>query len=799
VRSKSRDSATLPEMSDFSLSAASPSDAIESSGGRASNMRTLIESMDWATTPLGARSSWPGNLRVVVSLMLDSPEALVVWWGSDLRQIYNDAYAPRVENSGRMTSLGEPAADHWKEGWAVVGPQVELVLAGHVSRSYKNFLIQIDRNGRVEDTYWTYSFTPVRDDAGVIRGVLVISNETTRQVLGVKRQETLDWLRQELVGVDTNEALQATVASAGDFNPGDFYAVAMMSTGVTTEFATSTSGTRVCITSTDVGVDANLAVGFELSPKRPIDTAFRQFLEQFTLFIANARHRIDIEERRRIVEAERDRLLLDAPVGAAVMVGDELVYHLVNPIYAMVSGRPADAMVGKPFVDVYPELEGSSVHEKFKEVYQAGEPYVAAQPTLVQIHRNGGELDDRYFTFNLSPLRGLDGQVYGLMVIAVDVTTQVDARAEVEQLNIELQAAARAKDEFLALLGHELRNPLAPIVTALELMRMRDRSTDREQIIIRRQVSHLTRLVDDLLDVSRITRGKVELRKEALEVQEVLLRATEMVAPLIEQKQQRLHVDVEPIFWYGDPARLAQIVSNLLTNASRYSPSGAQIKIQTGAADGWLAIEVSDNGMGISTELLPRIFEPFVQGERKLHSSVGGLGIGLALVKNLAEMHGGSARAHSAGIGQGSTFIVRLPLTPAPARRELEQSETAAPLLNSISRSILVVDDNVDAADTLADMLRTYGHSVTVAYTPETALQTFSRLHIDLAILDIGLPSISGYELADLMRESGGNTDMRYVALTGFGQRLDKERSTSAKFAAHLVKPINLSDIAALL
>jgi PAS domain S-box-containing protein len=786
-------------MPDFLPPGVAQSTAAESTAEHVSGMRVLIESMDWATTPLGASSNWPANLRAVVSLMLDSPEAMVVWWGKDMRQIYNDAYAPRVENNGRVSSQGERAADHWKDGWLAVAPQVALVMAGHPAKSYKDRLIPVDRNGQVEDTYWTYSFTPVRDDAGAIGGVLVISTETTAQVLGARRQETLDWLRQRLAGVDTDEALQTAVAAAGEVNPGDFHAVAAMPIAAAAECATSTTGTRLCITSSDVGVDANVAVGFELSARRPVDTAFCLFLEQFTLLVANARHRMDIEERRRIVEAERDRLLLDAPVGAAVMIGDDLVYHLVNPIYAMVSGRPAEAMVGKPFVDVYPELEGSPVHEKFKEVYRAGEPFIAAQPALVQIHRNGGALDDRYFTYNLSPLRTLDGQVYGLMVIAVDVTSQVDARAEVEQLNIELQAAARAKDEFLALLGHELRNPLAPIVTALELMRMRDRSSDREQIIIRRQVSHLTRLVDDLLDVSRITRGKVELRKEALEVQDVLLRAVEMVTPLIEQKQQHLHVDVAPLAWYGDPARLAQIVSNLLTNASRYSPPGARIEIRAGVVDGWLTIEVADNGMGIPTALLPRIFEPFVQGERKLHSSVGGLGIGLALVKNLAEMHGGSATAHSAGSGQGSTFIVRLPLAAAPAGRQPGPGKPAEPLLNSIRRSILVVDDNVDAADTLADMLRTSGHSVTVAYTPETALQTFSTLPVDLAILDIGLPGISGYELANLMRESGGNTDVRYVAVTGFGQQLDKERSRAANFAAHLVKPVTLSDIAAVL
>jgi len=761
-------------------------------------MRTLIENMDWAATPLGARSGWPVNLQATVSLMLDSPEAMVVWWGDDLRQIYNDAYAPRVESNGRASSQGEPAATHWKEGWTAIGSQVRLVLAGHPSKSYKDFLVHINRNGRVEETYWTYSFTPVRDDGGAIRGVLVISTETTSQVLGICRQGTLDWLRQRLASVDTNEVLHVAVASARDFNPGDFQDVAAISTAATVAFATSATSTRICITSADVGVDTDIAVGFELSPTRPVDTAFRLFLEQFTLLVANTRHRIDIEERRRSIEAERDRLLLDAPVGAAVMIGDQLVYHLVNPIYAMVSGRPANTMVGKPFVDVYPELQGSPVHEKFKAVYEAGVPYTETQPTLVQIHRNGGALDDRYFTYNLSPLRTVDGKVYGLMVIAVDVTTQVDARTEVEQLNIELEAAARAKDEFLALLGHELRNPLAPIVTALELMRMRDRSGDREQIIIRRQVSHLTRLVDDLLDVSRITRGKVELRKEELAVQEVLLHAVEMVTPLIEQKHQQLRVDIMPASWYGDPARLAQIASNLLTNASRYSPSGAQMRIKAGVVDDWLTIEVADNGMGIPTELLSRIFEPFVQGERKLHSSVGGLGIGLALVKNLAEMHGGNAIAQSAGSGHGSTFIVRLPMTAASAVRNPEHGKPAKAPPNSIRRNILVVDDNIDAADTLVEMLITYGHSVALAYTPEAALQTFLKSPIDLAILDIGLPGMSGYELADLMRKSGCNPDVRYVALTGFGQQSNKEQSISAQFCAHFVKPVHISDIQGL-
>jgi PAS domain S-box-containing protein len=759
-------------------------------------MRELVQTHDWSATPLGPMTEWPASLKVIVELMLDSTEPMVVWWGRESLQIYNDAYAPRVDSGDGVLALGRPAAESWKHGWALLRPQVDLILAGQPSTGYVDFLVNIERDGRIEDTYWNYSLTPVRDDGGAIRGILLISSETTERILTRRRQQTLDFLRHELSSADTLAALERAVDAAVRFNRDDLHDAQLIRLH-TADAGAAWTPLHACVTAPEVGVDVDLAIAFRRSSKVAPNAAYRLFLEQFTLLVATARHRIDSEALRRGVEAERDRLLLDAPVGAAVMIGEELVYHLVNPIYAMVSGRPASAMVGRPFVDVFPELQGSPVHEKFKAVYRAGEPFVS-EATLVQIHRHGGALDDRYFTYNLSPLRTLAGEVYGLMVIAVDITVQVDSRAEVEKLNLELQAAARAKDEFLALLGHELRNPLAPIVTALELMRMRDSSTQREQVIIRRQVTHLTRLVDDLLDVSRITRGKVELRKEVVDVREVLARAVEMVTPLIAQKNQRLQVDIASAQWYGDPARLAQIVSNLLTNASRYSQAAADIVVRTAVADGELEIEVSDNGTGLSAELLPRIFEPFMQGERTLHGAVGGLGIGLALVKNLTELHGGSVVARSEGIGKGSTFTVRLPLTSEAMAPEPAAVVPRAPSPRT-RQHVLVVDDNIDAADTLAEMLRAYGHLVTAVYTPEDALQAFMQQQLDLAILDIGLPGTDGYALADLMRGTGRNASVRYVALTGFGQAIDQQRSAAAGFAAHLVKPLAPDSLAVLL
>jgi signal transduction histidine kinase len=550
------------------------------------------------------------------------------------------------------------------------------------------------------------------------------------------------------------------------------------------------------ITAPEVGVDGDFAMMFGLSSRVAQNGAYRSFLEQFTLLAASARHQLESQARQRIVEAERDRLLLDAPVGAAVMIGPDLVYHLVNEVYAAVSGRPAADMVGKSFTGVFPELAGSPVHKSFLDVYEAGEPFVGP-PTLVQIHRHGGVLDDRYFTYNLSPLRTLAGDVYGLMVIAVDITVQVESRAEVEHLNVELRSAARAKDEFLALLGHELRNPLAPIVSALDLMRMRDRSAEREQVIIRRQVTHLTRLVDDLLDISRITRGIVELRKETFDVVDVLGDAANMVAPLIAQRQQRLDTDIVSVSWHGDPARLAQIVSNLLTNASRYSPDGAVIALNARVTGTELVIDVTDRGIGIAPDKLSRIFEPFFQGTRKMHDAVGGLGIGLALVKSFCELHGGHVEVFSAGLGEGSTFTVHLPFTAGPAAmvdtRQNKQVEGA-----DRPKNILVVDDNIDAADSLAEIVRLFGHRVHIAYTPESALDVFQNQPIDLALLDIGLPNITGHELAGMMRETGANPLVRFVALSGFGQSADKAQSASAGFERHLVKPLAIEDLHAL-
>jgi PAS domain S-box-containing protein len=380
-------------------------------------------------------------------------------------------------------------------------------------------------------------------------------------------------------------------------------------------------------------------------------------------------------------------------------------------------------------------------------------------------------------------------------------TRDATERQERDQLLADAQAASNAKDEFLAMLGHELRNPLSPIVTALQLMRMRGGERPvREHEIIQRQVDHLVRLVDDLLDVSRVTRGKIDLKIEQVDLRQPVGKAVEMARPLLDQRRQRFTVDVAPdLAWQGDPVRLAQVISNLLTNAARYTPVGGNVALRAWLeTDGWVAISVKDDGVGLPPEMLTRVFDLFVQGPRSLDRTEGGLGIGLALVKSIVELHGGTVEARSEGVDKGSEFLVRL---PGPPRRDAGASESSPqPQENSPAARLryMVVDDNVDAANTLGELLEALGQDVMVFHEPMAALDAAALYRPDVALLDIGLPVLDGYQLAARLRDQQGQGGCRMFALTGYGQDSDRERSTAAGFEQHLVKPISIEQLVAL-
>jgi signal transduction histidine kinase len=376
---------------------------------------------------------------------------------------------------------------------------------------------------------------------------------------------------------------------------------------------------------------------------------------------------------------------------------------------------------------------------------------------------------------------------------------------ERERLLEAAEAANRAKDEFLAMLGHELRNPLAPIVTALQLMRLTgDTSSARERTILERQVSHLTRLVDDLLDVSRIARGKVELKHETVELGDIVARAVEVASPLLEQQAHTLVLDVQrtglPV--RGDAARLTQVISNLLTNATKYTPRGGRIAVSTAAEPGeggQVSVRVEDNGVGMSPEVLEHAFDLFVQGRQSIERAHGGLGLGLTIVRSLVERHGGTVSAYSAGPDRGSEFVVRLPrarqedAAGAPSRQPAAIRPGSARGLR-----VLVVDDNADATDMLASALAFQGCEVEVAHDGLEALRLGQARSFDAALLDIGLPVMDGYELASRLRELPNLARTRLVAVTGYGQESDRRRALAAGFEEHLVKPVDIATLEAI-
>jgi signal transduction histidine kinase len=498
-------------------------------------------------------------------------------------------------------------------------------------------------------------------------------------------------------------------------------------------------------------------------------------------------------------------IFAQAPVAIAITRGPQHVFEQANAYYvALVGGRD---VVGKAVRAALPELEGQGFIDLLDQVYASGTPYVGRSMRVMLDRGDGQGPSEAFFDFVYQPLLDGEGQVEGLATVSFEVTELAGAKRAAE-------AANRAKDEFLAMLGHELRNPLAPIVTALQLMRLRGvDAAHKERDIIERQTRHLVALVDDLLDVARVAQGKIVLHKARVEIADVIARAIETASPLIEQKRHLLAVDVPArgLAVLADPARLAQAVANVLANAAKYTEEGGRLRIaachepQTDGEGGSVVITVDDNGIGIDAVTLPLIFDMFVQERQALSRSQGGLGLGLAIVKSMLELHGGQVSAASAGAGMGSRFSLRLPaLGEHAAALAAPPHGTPALAHTPVSPSglaVLVVDDNEDAARVLGEMLALQGHRVELAFDGPGALAVARRTPIDVGLLDIGLPGMDGYELAQALRadRAPGQPPLRLFAITGYGQDADRQRAAAAGFDRHLVKPVDFGALAAAL
>ncbi|WP_010583330.1 hybrid sensor histidine kinase/response regulator [Schlesneria paludicola] len=368
----------------------------------------------------------------------------------------------------------------------------------------------------------------------------------------------------------------------------------------------------------------------------------------------------------------------------------------------------------------------------------------------------------------------------------------------------DLQEANRRKDEFLAMLAHELRNPLAPIQNAVVILKhlgLADENVRYAHEIIDRQVHHLSRLVDDLLDVSRITLGKVKLQRQPIELNAIISRAVEASRPFIDNRRHQITVSLPPkgIRVDADQTRLTQILGNLLSNAAKYMNEGGEIFLTTDHNPTEVAIRVRDTGIGISADFLPRVFDLFIQGDRSMARSEGGLGIGLTLVRRLVEMHGGSVEAFSNGLDQGSEFVVRLPILSDGQKNGESDAALDWELRSEAKRRVLVIEDNKDGADTLAMLLRMMGHEVQIAYSGAEGIRVAGGFGPDVILLDIGLPGICGYDVAKTLRLQPEFEHTVFIAMTGYGQDDDKQRSLEAGFSYHFVKPLNPKSLAQIL
>ena len=420
------------------------------------------------------------------------------------------------------------------------------------------------------------------------------------------------------------------------------------------------------------------------------------------------------------------------------------------------------------------------------EQVMAGEGHTWHENQLVPITRHGRR-EDVYWTYSYGPIDEptVPNGVGGVLVVCTETTDQVLTERR-------LKESEARKDEFLAMLAHELRNPLAPIRNASELLQ---RSTDLSETraigeLLGRQVGLLIRLVDDLLDVSRITQDRIELQREPLDLEEAVSLAIESVQPLLTERRHRVvrTASAEPLYVAGDVTRIVQCVANLLTNAAKFTPEGGRIEVVLRRDGRTGFLEVIDDGRGIPAEMLPKVFELFMQGDRSLDRSQGGLGIGLSVVRRLVRMHGGEIDVESGGLGQGSTFRIRLPLIDPPAARPAQPVAGA-----SLPRRVLIVDDNIDVAESLALLLKLRGHETAVAYGGREAIERARGFGADVVLLDIGLPEMDGYEVARRIRAAGN--DSALIAVTGYGRAEDVERARQAGFDDHLTKPVALADL----
>jgi signal transduction histidine kinase/ActR/RegA family two-component response regulator len=787
-------------------------------GGGAMGER--IRAYPWARTPLGEPELWPRGLRTAARVLLTTQHPIFIFWGHEYTCLYNDAYSRSLGPEKHPSILGAPGRESWEEIWPIIGPQIEQVMRGEGATWHENQLVPIRRHGAIQDVYWTYSFGPIDEPEfpDGVGGVLVICTETTEQVLAEQR---LSAERARFVQLFDQAPTFLAVLHGPDHvfelvNPGYLKLIGDRPVlGRTLADALPEAVAQGYLTLLDEvyrtgkAFSANAAkYAAQISPEGPIDERYVDFVYQpitdrdgsvSGIFVQG----VDVTSRAvmdRTLALERARLDYATRLSGVGFWYCDLPFEELQ----------WDDRVKEHFF--FPPTARVTIDDFFARIHE--EDRIPTKDAIDASIRNHGAFDIVYRTVDpttkaIKWIRALGGTDYAsdgtpthFDGVTVDVSAQKIDQQRLSALNHQLREQDRRKDEFLATLAHELRNPLAPIRTAAKIIaspQLTPNQLERAQSIIERQVTHMALLLDDLLDIARITQGKLKLKKARVALSDVLDAAIEAARPKLDEKNHHLHVQLpaEVISLEVDPLRFAQILSNLLINAAKYSNPGSHVEVRAKHRAETLSISVKDDGLGLAAESISGIFEMFSQIEGAESRSESGLGIGLALVKGLAELHGGTVEAHSAGLGHGSEFIVRVPLS-AQQSATPQAADDPAPM-STERRRILIADDNRDAADSLALLLELSGHEVRVAHLGHTALSLAQTFRPNVGLLDIGMPDLSGYEVARALRNESWATNLQLIALTGWGQDDDRRRALEAGFDHHMTKPVDPDQLASLI
>jgi PAS domain S-box-containing protein len=776
-------------------------------------MADRIRSFDWGSTRVGPIDSWPISLRLAVGTMLECQVPMYIGWGAEMIQFYNDAYRPMLGTTKHPQALGRPAPGTWPELWETIGPMWREVLEGK-SFGFNDYKFTIERYGYPEEVFFNFSYSPLRDETGAVRGLLVTFAETT------------DWVQNERRLQEEKDRLMTLFMQAPA-------AIAIMRGKEQRFELANTHYHQLVGRSEGQLIGRTVSEAFpELSPK--VSAVLKQVLDSGERFVASE-WAVSLDWRGDGDVSERYLNLVYEPLRDArgevegVMV---FAFDVSQQVWARRKAEEAELRsrfaldasgMGEWDLDLLSGVTSRSLRHDQIFGYEQMLPSWSYADFLARVLPAHRERIERQFQAALAeggsssfefPIswpdksvhwiasrarveRDAEGRALRLAGLVWDIT---ESRAAHEAL----REASRQKDEFLATLAHELRNPLAPIRNAAHALGQPTLSANNLawcRDVITRQVSHMALLLDDLLDMSRITTGRIELKIDRVPLETVIHSAVEAASPLIQRKKHTLSIDLpkEAIELDVDPLRLAQVFSNLLTNAAKYTDAGGRIELQARRDAQGLTVSLRDNGIGVEPDALPNLFRMFSQVEAAVDRSEGGLGIGLALSKGLVDLHGGALRAHSEGLGRGTTFELHLPASAVHAVALPEQEPAGSDAIRTKPRRVLVVDDNRDAADSLAVLLGMEGHEVMVAYGGEQALSIGAGKQPDIAILDIGMPGMNGYELARRIRQEPWGEHSFLVAATGWGHEDDQRKAKSAGFDRHLTKPVNPAAVIALL